>query len=60
MAGTHALVNARRGFEAKALPHFGGAANDVVHAANLVPRALPTHRRARAYRVVARTRSDPA
>jgi len=45
---------ARRGFEARALPHFGGAANDWVHAANLVLRALPTHRWARAYRVVAR------
>jgi SAM-dependent methyltransferase len=47
---------ARRGFEARALPHFGGAANDLVHAANLVLRALPTHRWARAYRVVARKR----
>jgi SAM-dependent methyltransferase len=47
---------ARRGFEARALPHFGGAANDVVHAANLVLRRLPTHRWARAYRVVARRR----
>jgi len=45
---------ARRGFEARALPHFGGAANDWVHAANVVLRALPTHRWARAYRVVAR------
>jgi len=46
----------RRGFEARALPHFGGAANDWLHAANLVLRALPTHRWARAYRVVARRR----
>jgi len=45
---------ARRGFDARALPHFGGAANDWVYAANLVLRALPTHRWARAYRVVAR------
>ena len=44
----------RRGFTARALPHFGGAANDWVHAANLVLRAFPTHRWARAYRVVAR------
>jgi SAM-dependent methyltransferase len=44
----------RRGFAARALPHFGGAANDWVHAANLVLRALPTHRWARAYRIVAR------
>jgi SAM-dependent methyltransferase len=46
----------RRGFSARALPHFGGAANDFVHAANLVLRALPTHRWARAFRVVARRR----
>jgi|KBSSwiStaDraftv2_1062776.scaffolds.fasta_scaffold219467_2 SAM-dependent methyltransferase len=46
----------RRGFEARALPHFGGAANDWVHAANVVLRALPTHRWARAYRVVGRKR----
>ena len=47
---------ARRGFEARALPHFGGAANDLVHGVNLVLRRLPTHRWARAYRVVARKR----
>jgi SAM-dependent methyltransferase len=47
---------ARLGFEARALPHFGGAANDLVHAVNLVLRRLPTHRWARAYRVVARRR----
>lgn len=47
---------ARLGFTARALPHFGGAANDLVHAANLVLRRLPTHRWARAYRVVARRR----
>jgi SAM-dependent methyltransferase len=46
----------QRGFEARALPHFGGAANDWLHAANVVLRALPTHRWARAYRVVARKR----
>jgi SAM-dependent methyltransferase len=46
----------RRGFAARALPHFGGAANDLVLAANLVLRALPTHRWARAYRIVARKR----
>ncbi len=46
----------RLGFDARALPHFGGAVNDVVHAANLVLRRLPTHRWARAYRVVARRR----
>jgi hypothetical protein len=46
----------RRGFAARAIPHFGGAANDWLYAANLVLRALPTHRWARAYRVVARKR----
>jgi SAM-dependent methyltransferase len=47
---------ARRGFESRALPHFGGAANDWLMAANLVLRALPTHRWARAYRVLAKKR----
>ena len=46
----------RRGFTTRALPHFGGAANGMVHAANLVLRQLPTHRGARAFRVVARHR----
>jgi len=46
----------RRGFSARALPHFGGAANDWVQAANMILRSLPTHRWARAYRVVARKR----
>jgi ubiquinone/menaquinone biosynthesis C-methylase UbiE len=45
---------AQRGFAARALPHFGGAASDAVHAVNVVLRTLPTHRWARAYRVVAR------
>jgi SAM-dependent methyltransferase len=44
---------ARRGFDARALPHFGGAASDWIRAMNLVLRTLPTHRWARAYRVVA-------
>ena len=46
----------RRGFEARSLPHYGGAANDWVLAANLVLRTLPTYRWARAFRVVARKR----
>ena len=46
----------RRGFEARALPHFGGAANDLVNTANRMLRALPTYRWARAYRVTARKR----
>jgi SAM-dependent methyltransferase len=50
----------RHGFDARALPHFGGAANDLVLAANRVLRALPTHRWARAYRVVAKKRSQPS
>ena len=44
----------KRGFAAQALPHFGGAANELVNAANTLLRALPTFRWARGYRVVAR------
>ncbi|MCE9627602.1 MAG: class I SAM-dependent methyltransferase [Candidatus Eisenbacteria bacterium] len=44
----------KRGFEARALPHFGGAANDLVNTVNSVLRAFPTFRWARAYRVAAR------
>jgi len=47
---------AKRGFRATSLPHFGGAANELVHTANRVLRRLPTHRWARAYRVVAQKR----
>jgi SAM-dependent methyltransferase len=47
---------AKRGFDARALPHFGGAANDLIDAANRVLRSLPTFRWARAYRVAARKR----
>src|SRR5262249_51300590 len=51
----------RRGFAARALPHFGGAANDWGHAADPGLRALPTHPRARGQRVVARQRlREPA
>ena len=46
----------RRGFAARAIPHFGGAANDLLLAANHVLRRLPTYRWARAYRVAARKR----
>ena len=46
----------RRGFDARAVPHYGGAANDWVYAANRVLRRIPTHRWARAFRVVARKR----
>jgi SAM-dependent methyltransferase len=46
----------RRGFAARAIPHFGGAANDLLLAANHVLRRFPTYRWARAYRVAARKR----
>ncbi|MEQ1833080.1 MAG: class I SAM-dependent methyltransferase, partial [Candidatus Eisenbacteria bacterium] len=46
----------KRGFSARALPHYGGAANDLVNAANNILRAWPTFRWARGYRVVARKR----
>ena len=45
---------ARRGFEAHAVPHYGGAHNDLYLAANRVLRRLPTFRYARAFRIVAR------
>ncbi len=44
----------RRGFQARAVPHYGGASNDVLLAANRVLRVLPSFRFARAFRVVAR------
>lgn len=44
----------QRGFRGHALPHFGGASNDLVLAANLALRTLPTFRFARAFRVVGR------
>jgi SAM-dependent methyltransferase len=46
----------RRGFEARAVPHYGGAVNDWVYTANRVLRTIPTHRWARAFRIVARKR----
>jgi SAM-dependent methyltransferase len=42
-----------RGFRVAALPHFGGARNDLVEAANRVLRRLPTFRFAPAFRIVA-------
>ena len=45
------LVN--RGFDAKPVPHYGGANNDVFLAVNRVLRTIPSFRFARAYRVVA-------
>lgn len=47
---------ARRGFAVRALPHYGGARNDLLLAANLVLRRLPTFRLARAFRIVATRR----
>lgn len=47
---------ARRGFEAHAVPHYGGARNDLLLAADRVLRQLPGFRFARAFRVVARRR----
>jgi SAM-dependent methyltransferase len=44
----------RRGFRAYALPHYGGAKNDLVHLMNVALRQVPSFRFARAYRVVAR------
>ena len=43
-----------RGFRAHALPHYGGAKNDLVLAINVALRQVPSFRFARAYRVVAR------
>jgi len=45
---------ARRGFDAHAVPHYGGANNDLFLAMNRVLRAVPSFRYARAFRIVAR------
>jgi SAM-dependent methyltransferase len=45
---------ARRGFDARAIPHYGGANNDVFLTVNRVLRAVPSFRYARAFRIVAR------
>jgi SAM-dependent methyltransferase len=45
---------AKRGFDARAVPHYGGANNDVFLAANRVLRTIPSFRYARAFRIVAR------
>ena len=44
---------ARRGFRARAIPHYGGAANDLVLVANALLRAIPSFRWARAFRIAA-------
>ncbi len=44
----------QRGFEACALPHYGGARNDLLRAADVVLRMVPSFRYARAFRIVAR------
>ncbi len=46
----------RRGFEARAIPHYGGARGGLVALANEALRRLPTFRFARGFRVVARRR----
>jgi hypothetical protein len=43
----------RRGFAVRPLPHYGGARNDLLLAANHLLRRLPTFRLARAFRIVA-------
>jgi SAM-dependent methyltransferase len=47
---------ARRGFEARAVPHYGGARDNLRLAANRLLRAIPSFRFARAFRIVARRR----
>ncbi len=51
-----AMEMVNRGFDAKAIPHYGGAANDLVLAANRVLRVVPSFRFARAFRIVAKRR----
>jgi len=46
----------RRGFQARAVPHYGGARNDLLLAANRVLRLVPSFRFARAFRIAARRR----
>lgn len=46
----------RRGFRARAIPHFGGARNELVRVANDVLRRLPLFRWARGFRMVATRR----
>lgn len=48
------LVN--RGFDAQAIPHYGGANNDLFLAVNRVLRRIPSFRFARAFRIVATRR----
>jgi SAM-dependent methyltransferase len=43
----------KRGFRVRVLPHFGGARNDFILAANLILRSLCSFRFARAFRIVA-------
>jgi len=46
----------RRGFSVRVLPHFGGARNDLLLAANNVLRRMSGFRYARAFRIAARKR----
>jgi len=47
---------ARHGFEARAIPHYGGARNGLLEAVNGVLRGIPSYRFARGFRIVARKR----
>ncbi len=51
-----AVALERRGFEARAIPHYGGARGGMVALANEVLCRLPTFRFARGFRLVARRR----
>jgi SAM-dependent methyltransferase len=46
----------RRGFHARAIPHYGGARNHLILAADRVLRLVPSFRLARAFRIAARRR----
>jgi SAM-dependent methyltransferase len=46
----------RRGFQARAIPHYGGARNRLILAADRVLRLVPSFRLARAFRIAARRR----
>ena len=44
---------ARRGFDVRLVPHYGGARNDMILAANTILRQFPSFRFARAFRIAA-------
>jgi 2-polyprenyl-3-methyl-5-hydroxy-6-metoxy-1,4-benzoquinol methylase len=51
-----AMELTNRGFHARAVPHYGGANNDLFRFANRVLRTIPSFRFARAFRIVAERR----